>query len=375
MKKLVLLSVVFLATLSSCNVFFGGKEGELIGAEDRPKWDMPEPTGMVLIPAGSFHMGQNDQDVNYSQIARTRQISISAFWMDDTEITNNEWRQFEEAFKSGGSGSNVSPQDIEKFLFDTYNYQSGGKAFDEMVTPDTSRWVKDFGSYTYNEPIVENYYSHPAFDGYPVVGVSWFAAQAFAHWRWLYNSEVRKADEKAKMPRFRLPSEAEWEYAARGALEHKLYPWEGLSLRNHRGCFLANFKNNRGDYIGDNFSYTAPVAAYWPNDFGLYDMSGNVSEWCEDDFEETSYIYTLDLNPVYRAKDNCNKSGKFSPGAPNHDPNSPGCPKVVRGGSWKDIGYFLAVGTRDYEFAANTKSYIGFRCVTSVIGPQGSAQR
>lgn len=379
MKKLVVFSVLLAATLSGCSTFFGGKDGELTGAEDRPTWDSPEPYGMVLVPAGSFHMGQNDQDVNYSQIARTRQISISAFWMDDTEVTNNEWRQFVEVSVDPTSktttGNELAFEDsVRNFLLTTYNKSYPGPAYAQLIVPDTSRWVKDFGSYTYNEPIVENYYSHPAFDDYPVVGVDWYAGQAFAHWRTRYYNYYRRQDGKADLPRFRLPSEAEWEYAARGGLEHKLYPWEGLALRNHRGCFLANFKNQRGDYIGDNYSYTSPVRAYWPNDFGLFDMSGNVSEWCEDDFEESAYTYTLDLNPVYRSKNNCNTSGRFDPSSNQRTKTEPGCPKVVRGGSWKDIGYFLAVGTRDFEYAENTKSFIGLRCVSSVIGPQGASQ-
>ena len=101
------------------------------------------------------------------------------------------------------------------------------------------------------------------------------------------------------MPRFRLPTEAEWEYGSRGGYEHKLYPWEGPYLRNSKGCFLANFKPGRGDYIADNFEYTAPVDSYFPNDYGLYNMPGNVAEWCQDDYEETGYAYAHDLNPVY----------------------------------------------------------------------------
>lgn len=361
MNKLVIWGLIGTLALTGCKSFFGGKDGELTGSSDRPTWDSPEPYGMVLVPAGSYHLGQNDQDVNYSQIATTRQITVSAFWMDDTEITNNEWRQFAELTADQSSSpatlkgsAEAYDQEVIKFLFDEYGYNAPPAEYAKLVIPDTAAWVRDFGSYTYNEPIVENYYWHPAFDDYPVIGVSWYGAQAFAYWRTLYYNKYRDDDEKPRLPRFRLPSEAEWEFAARGGLEHKLYPWEGLYLRNAKGCFLANFKNQHGDYIGDNYSYTSPVRAYWPNDFGLYDMSGNVAEWCEDDFEESAYTYTLDLNPVYR------------------DPNKLEKRRVVRGGSWKDIAYFLSVGTRDYEYADLTKSYIGLRLVNSVIGAAGS---
>ena len=165
------------------------------------------------------------------------------------------------------------------------------------------------------------------------------------------------------MPRFRLPTEAEWEYGARGGYEHKLYPWEGPYLRNSKGCFLANFKPGRGDYIADNFEYTAPIDAYFPNDYGLFNMPGNVAEWCEDDFEETGYSYAHDLNPVFYDR-------RFT-----EDDRLPGgakIRKVTRGGSWKDIGYFLSCGARSYEYADTAKSFIGFRSVVTVIGRSGA---
>lgn len=359
MNRLVALSLLAVIVLGGCSLFGGrgGRNGEVTGSTDRPKWDNPEPFGMVLIPPGSFHMGQNDQDVNYSQIAQNRQITISAFWMDDGEITNNEYRQFVEASVTpdGAVGEEAYLDSIKPHMKRMYGYEVLDPAYKKLIYPDTLVWVRDF-AYSYNEPMVENYFWHPAFDDYPVVGVNWYAAQAFAYWRTMKYNTFRDENERPRLPRFRLPSEAEWEYAARGGYEHKLYPWEGLYLRNAKGCFLANFKNQRGDYIGDNFSYTAPSKAYFPNDYGLYDMSGNAAEWCEDDFEETAYTYTFDLNPVYRG-----------------DPKKTLYRKVIRGGSWKDIGYFLSVGTRTYEYADTTKAYIGFRCVVSVIGRQAAA--
>ncbi len=330
-----------------------GRNGELTGVMDRPSWDNPIPYGMVYIPPGSFHMGQNDQDVNVSMNARVKQITISAFYMDDTEISNNEYRQFIQATMEGAE---YAFQDsVINFLKTYYDYEVSPDDYLKLVYPDTLVWLRDF-AYTYNEPLVENYWWHPAFDNYPVVGINWYAAQAFCNWRSQFYNAYRAEKGLPPVPRFRLPTEAEWEYAARGGYEHKIYPWPGLYIKNSKGCSLANYKPGRGDYIADNFEYTAPVDAYFPNDYGLYNMSGNVAEWCEDDFEETGYTYSHDLNPVYRDRRKLNKR------------------RVIRGGSWKDIGYFLSVGTRTYEYADTTKSFIGFRCVMSELGRSGAAR-
>jgi formylglycine-generating enzyme len=363
MKKVFLMIAVLGAILSGCGLFGGrgtGHHGELTGVLDRPEWDQYQPLGMVYIPPGSFHMGQNDQDVPYSQVAHNRQITISAFFMDETEITNNEYRQF--LFgpsKKEREGGGELPQD-EGF------YELAMSDTQEVIMPDTTVWTRDF-AYAYNEPLMENYFWHPAFDDYPVVGISWYAAQIFCKWRTDHLNEYRGEEGMADMPRFRLPTEAEWEYAARGGWEHKLYPWEGPYLRNSKGCFLANFKPGRGDYIADAFEYTAPADAYWPNDYGLFNMPGNVAEWCEDDFEEAAYSYAHDLNPSYH--DPTIKDEDRFP----RNPDLAKLKKVIRGGSWKDIGYFLSCGTRSYEYADTAKSFIGFRSVVTVIGRSGSA--
>lgn len=355
MKKLsLLLSLVLAVGLSGCGLFGNktGKNGELTGVTDRPKWDNPIPFGMLTIPAGSFHMGNNEQDVPNSQIAYSRQITMSAFYMDETEISNNEYRQFVEATR--GEGDDSFQDSILIFLESYYRKTYTPQEYAEIIYPDTLVWLRDF-SYSYNEPLVENYWWHPAFDNYPVVGVNWYAAQAFCNWRTQLYNRARKEGDNPPIPRIRLPTEAEWEYAARGGFEHKIYPWEGPYMRNSKGCFLANFKPGRGDYIGDNFEYTCPIKSYWPNDYGLYCMPGNVAEWCEDDFEETGYSYSHDLNPVYR------------------DHKQQERRRVIRGGSWKDVAYFCSVGSRTYEYADTTKSFIGFRCVTSILGRSGAA--
>ena len=355
MKKVFFALSIFMMFFYGCGLFGGGQtghHGELTAVKDRMKWDQYHPMGMVVIPPGSFHMGQNDQDVDYSQIAHTKQVTMSAYYMDETEITNNEYRQF-----LYGPGPNEGK-----------SYQQGG-AFDtvpaniqQIIVPDTEAWVRDF-AYAYNEPLKENYFWHPAFDEYPVVGVNWYAAAEFCKWRTAHLNQYRAEKELPAMPRFRLPTEAEWEYASRGGFEHKLYPWEGPYLRNTKGCFLANFKPGRGDYIADNFEYTAPVGSYFPNDYGLYDMPGNVAEWCEDDFEESAFTYTLELNPVFYNR-------KFK--EEDRVPGGATIRKVIRGGSWKDIGYFLSNGTRTYEYADTTKSFIGFRSVVTVLGRSGA---
>lgn len=375
-----------------------GKHGELTGVSKRPKWDNPQPYGMVEIPAGSYHMGQNDQDVNQSQVAHNRQITMSAFWMDDAEISNNEYRQFVDAYIDQGKNSTQDKKEGVTGESTDYIDQSAGgsggsslKAFDstrkflnvyygvkddknelseqelsKFIYPDTLVWQRDF-SYAYNEPLMENYYWHCAFDKYPVVGVNWWGANAFCHWRTLHYNKYRRLKKKPILPRFRLPTEAEWEYAARGGYEHKLYPWDGPYLRNSKGCALANWKPGRGDYIIDNYEYTAPTYAYWPNDYGLYNMPGNVAEWCEDDFQETAFAYAHDLNPVFYYKYNARANGEKDKYQSRR--------KVIRGGSWKDIGYFLSVGTRTYEFADTCKSFVGFRSVVSILGRSGPAQR
>ena len=153
---------------------------------------------------------------------------------------------------------------------------------------------------------------------------------------------------KTTVGEFRLPTEGEWEYAARGGKQSAIYPWGGPYLVDSRGDFLANFKPKRGDYAADNIVYTAEVDSYEPNDFGLYNMSGNVAEWTSSPYYNESYEFNTTFNPDV-----------YMPGNER---------KVVRGGSWKDVAYFLKVGSRDYEYADSAKSYIGLRLVRDYLG-------
>jgi formylglycine-generating enzyme required for sulfatase activity len=225
------------------------------------------------------------------------------------------------------------------------------------VYPDTLCWVRDY-TYSYHDPMAENYFWHTAYDNYPVVGVTWCQAKAFSVWRTqLYHSWLL-ANGDLYVNDFRLPSEVEWERAARGDLELSQYPWGGPYIRNANGCFLANFKPMRGRYFEDGGFHTVKVYSYNPNAFGLYCMAGNVAEWCNTAFDESAYEFTHDMNSeyVYDAKDADHPVKKR---------------KVIRGGSWKDIGYYLQNSTRTFEYQDTAKCYIGFRNVMTHLGRGG----
>lgn len=414
-KLSVFIASVAIVSLAGCskNNKGGGSlpnDGQLHGVAPSSKWTLPKPPGMVYVPSGTFHMGPSDEDINYAYTARNKQVSISGFWMDATEITNNEYRQFtnwvrdsiaakEMGFIKQGKdgneyidwtkaktikwGDKATLEKIDKLIFtpdnrifgkkeidpnklvyhsETFDYKEASRREnadaqrskfivkkDVMIYPDTLCWVRDF-SYAYNEPMSKKYYSHPAFGNYPVVGVNWKQATAFCEWRTLLLNSFLSSKNRTTESDFRLPTEAQWEYAARGGRSQSPYPWGGPYLRNKKGCLLANFKPGRGNYPEDGGFYTVRADAYWPNDFGLYNMSGNVAEWTSSLFYEGGYSFQHDMNPDIRwnAKDSDPPRMKR---------------KVIRGGSWKDVGYFLQTSTRSYEYQDTSKSYIGFRCV------------
>jgi gliding motility-associated lipoprotein GldK len=274
-------------------------------------------------------MGQADEDVMSARISMNKRVTIVPFYMDDTEVTNHEYRQF-----------------MNSMITDSVSVL-GEEFIMSSLYPDTSVWNKDF-TYFNGDVMTENYYSSPAFDTYPVVGISWDAAVYFSKWRTKLLNDNRSQKNLFKSPRYRLPSEAEWEWAARGGKEGAKYPWGNPYVANGKGCFLANFKPLRGNYRADGYAYTAPSNAFNPNDYGLYNMAGNVAEWCQDAYAESYMPVTWDLNPVY------------------NDENEPR--KIIKGGSWKDVAYFLETGTRTYEFRSERRSYIGFRCVMDRLG-------
>lgn len=306
----------------------GVENGEIVAAS-RKGWSQPTPYGMVLVPSGSFMMGQADEDASRSGISFNKRVTVAAFYMDDTEITNHEYRQFTGAL-----------------LKDSVSVLGEDKIFTEYY-PDTTVWNSDF-TYHNGDPMTEYYFSSPAFDLYPVVGVSWDAAKYFCLWRSKMMNDFRKKQGLYILPRFELPSESEWEWAARGGRASTKYPWGNPYVANSVGCLQANFKPHRGNYDADGYSYTSPANAFEPNDYGLYNMAGNVAEWCEDAYADNASAVTWDLNTV------------------NKDADEPR--KVTRGGSWKDIAYYLETGTRAYELQSKKRSYIGFRSMMRYLG-------
>ncbi len=415
-RALAIIILISFCFLSSCKMLGKNKkgkalpsDGQLYGVEPSRNWSLPKPPGMIYIPPGTFHMGPSDEDMNFAYTARNKQVSINSFWMDATEITNNEYRQFTNwvrdsiaaklmgYVKAGTEGVetidwkkaktikwgdkatmekvdamiltpdnrifNKKEIDPTKLVFhsEIFDFKEAAKSpkgvqrskfivkKDLQIYPDTLCWVRDF-AYSYNEPMAKKYYSHPAFGNYPVVGISWKQATAFCEWRTQYLNGFLESKKRMTESDFRLPTEAQWEYAARGGRSQSPYPWGGPYLRNRKGCLLANFKPGRGNYPEDGGFYTVRADAYWPNDFGLYNMSGNVAEWTSSLFYEGGYSFQHDMNPEVRWN------------AKESDPPRMKR-KVTRGGSWKDVGYYLQTSARTYEYQDTSKSYIGFRCV------------
>jgi formylglycine-generating enzyme len=342
--------VVAIISIESCKKGSSGSElispGDVVGT-DRVGWNQVVPYGMILCPSGTFHMGQADQDVPATQINFNKQITIGGFYMDETEITNNEYRQF--VYFLSKPDEYADWKNTQAWLDSTIK-SKGEEYITKELYPDTTVWLKDFAHHM-GDPMMEYYFYHPAFDDYPVVGIDWYAARIFSYWRTRYMNEWRTDLSDMNLfanPNFRLPSEAEWEFAARGGRDMAKYPWGGPYIRNSKGCMLANLKPARGNYYDDGFMYTAEVGSYFSNDFGLYDMSGNVAEWCEDAYYESSVPVVWDMNPTYF--DDKEKR------------------KIVRGGSWKDIAYYLELGTRSFEYADTAKSFVGFRCAMTYLG-------
>ena len=457
MKKFIAFASI-LTLLVSCGK--SNDKGELVGVKGK-KWHPEKPFGMTLVPGGAYIMGKSDDDLANVQDAPTKTVTVRSFYMDETEITNSEYRQFVEWVKDsiirvrlailadeqevkpgagkGGKGTGsigdfaFNDQDPAKMTpYDKYmyeNYYSVGTADDlyagrklnrkvKLITdtkkypdeyytevmdtmylpaaesfnglrtidvnklqfhyswmdiqaaakakvgkrskfirtentkvyPDTTVWIKDF-AYSYNEPMHNDYLWHQAYGDYPVVGVNWKQAKAFCAWRTLKkNIYVKQKKGRDQVNSFRLPTEAEWEYAARGGLQSGNYPWGGPYTKSDRGCFLANFKPSRGDYAADNALYTVEAKSFQPNGYNLYNMAGNVSEWTDTSYDASAYEFVSTMNP--NVPDTSNKR------------------KVVRGGSWKDVAYFLQVGTRDFEYQDTARSYIGFRTVQDYMGTQ-----
>lgn len=221
------------------------------------------------------------------------------------------------------------------------------------VYPDTTVWINDFNN-AFNEPYMKMYFSHPGYNDYPVVGVTWEQATAFAEWRTKF---YRMGQPKNARPIevFRLPTEGEWEFAARNGRSENKYPWDKDGTMDEKACFMANFKPGEGNYTKDGNLIPSRVASYIPNRFGVYDLAGNVSEWTSTSYTESGTAMMNDMNPQYKYD------------AAKEDPYTIK-KKVVKGGSWKDIGRNIRGDMREGEFQNQPRSYIGFRCVRTQIG-------
>ena len=440
--------------------------------------------GLVAIEGGTFTMGATVENVYYEWNNTPRQVTVSSFYMDQTEVSNLDYLEYinwlERVYKD-------YPDVIKNAL------------------PDTLVWRN---ALSYNEPMVEVYFRHPAYRDYPVVGVSWKQANDYALWRsdrvnekllvdakkLEYNNEQTKdyhftteaylsgeytgaannsdnevvetpapegevsetaegtnengnsttqedKDQKVKiedgilLPKYRLPTEAEWEYAALGLvgnteneniLERKVYPWSSRNLRSNQqeymGTMIANYKRGNGDYMGvagslnDGATFPAPVISYWPNDYGLYNMAGNVSEWVLDVYRPLSYEDFNDYNPfrgnIYNSdlfSDNSHASdsalvkqleedayslnyndGDFMSTIQDSNDwtNATESPekytnqmydygkttlisdksRVYKGGSWNDGPYYLSPSVRRFMNEDESSSTVGFRCAMNKIG-------
>ena len=278
-------------------------------------------------------------DLEYARVFEETIYLPESEWFNGEPALNT--KLFKYRFASVDMKQAVANPDSARSSFARYEVRE--------VYPDTTVWIKDF-DYSYNEPMHNDYFWHRAYANYPVVGIDWHQARAFAHWRTKIRNDYLRSRKKRKstIGRFRLPTEMEWEYAARGGLESGIYPWGGPYLTDDRACFMANFKPKRGDYATDSALYTVEADSFEPNDYGLYNMSGNVSEWTSSTYTKDTYEFMTTINP-------------------NYD-NFTDTQKVIRGGSWKDVAYYLRVASRDYEYADSARSYLGFRLVRDYLG-------
>ncbi len=350
----------------------------------------PPAPNTVFIEGGRAVLGSFEEDVLYRRDNLERTVTVASFYMDETEIGNIHWLEFE--FYTSDSSQ---------------DYQDANVKLDETV------WAKELA---YNDPYVAHYLRYPGFRYFPVVGVSWKQAVAYAEWRtYAVNQQlVKNAVERGDyvpqpgdldtvqiagagaegasiervfynaplesgivLPNYRLPTEAEWQYAAQALIgtqwldenqtHQRLYPWDGHALRNpygrEMGYFLANFKRGRGDYAGisgklnDGAMITSYIYEHPPNDFGLYNMSGNVNEWVLDTYRPFSYQDMEDLNPV-RRNDFLDKEESYN----QNDQLISNRSKVYKGGSWKDVAYWMSPGNRRYLDMDSATATIGFRC-------------
>lgn len=446
------------------------------GFEYQSGYEQETGPGLVFIEGGTFIQGRVEQDINWGMDNVPRRVTVASFYIDECEVSNANYREWLHWVRK-----------VYSEFPDQYR----------EALPDTLVWRRPLA---YNEPYVENYLRHPAYADYPVVGVSWIQATNFCKWRtdrvnegilvdmgilemnvndqqgennfdteaYLYgqyegvagkkpmedldpNNEYRRVriDDGILLPKYRLPTEAEWEYAALGIIgntemervaDRKMFPWNGHVVRNpeenDRGKMMANFVRGNGDYMGtagdlnDMGDITVPVRSYWPNDYGLYCMAGNVNEWVDDVYRPLTFEDEDEFNPYrgnvmkkkvlnesgapvekdslgriryvvetekdikdrknYRVADNINyldgdarsnASGNWLDSQDNTETMYAGTKnsnslrnlvsdrtRVYKGGGWRDRAYWLSPGTRRFLDERESRDDIGFRCAMIRVG-------
>jgi sulfatase modifying factor 1 len=332
---------------------------------------------LKYIQGGRTVLGSQEQDVMAFRDNVERTVTVASFYMDETEVTNVDYREF--LFYMG---KKVSADSIQK------------------LEPRENVWA---GAMNYNDLYDTYYFRFPGFNFYPVAGVSWTQANTYAKWRTEFVSNIIREQNNVDstlnkrqliergvaIAEYRLPNEGEWEYAAKAMIgtqymdenqeNGRIYPWDGRGVRNpynikrkgRQGDFLANFKRGRGDYAGIagskvNDGEILPTNVYDmpPNDFGLYHMAGNVNEWVGDVYRPLSFQDFDDLNPlrkdgIYDEEENYTTmliTDEF---------------RVYKGGSWRDMAYWLTPGARRFAHQDSATNHIGFRCAMISIGAKG----
>lgn len=492
-KKLLLLLVGFAGVaflLSSCK---SNERSRTTGMEyNNPQnggFEVPKTAqqitgpGLQLIEGGTFVMGATEGNPFYEHNNMPRRVTVGSFYIDEAEVSNLDYQEY--------------------IYWLNRVYGENYPSVVHNALPDTLVWLNKL---SYNEPLVETYFRHPSYRNYPVVGVSWIQANDYAKWRsdrvneqllidagildydpdqkddnnfnteaylaGQYEGLVKEGKEDLSqegtgtravrfedgilLPDYRLPTEAEWEYAAYGlvgntlynrVVERKTYPWNGEAVRTdetkYYGSFLANFKRGNGDYMGvagnlnDASALPAPVLSYWPNDYGLYNMAGNVSEWTMDVYRPLSHQDVSDFNPFrgnvvkviktdmdghiapkdslgrieyveideskianrdnFRKANNINyKDGDYQSSieigsdwtmGPNNENTTVNMydygktslitdkSRVIKGGSWKDGVYYLSPGVRRFMDEDKSSATVGFRCAMNRVGsPAGNGK-